>query len=119
MNAFNLLLRFILELCALVGIAAGGWVVGGGGAGRVLLAAGVPLLAAIAWATFRIANDPGKAPVEAPGPLRLLLEAAVFGLAVAGVALAGQPLLAALFAAVIILNYAMMPDRLRRLLGRP
>ena len=112
----NLALRFILELCALVAISYWGFKTGSGWLVKTALGVGIPLLVAFAWGTFRVPNDPGKAPVPVPGPVRLLLELAVFGLAVAGLAAAGRTSLAWALGLVVLINYALLYDRLVRLL---
>jgi hypothetical protein len=112
----NLALHFILELCALAALSYWGFKTGGGGLTRAALGVGIPLLVAFAWGTFRVPNDPGKAPVPVPGLLRLLLELAVFGLGVAGLAAAGRPSLAWAFGLVVLVNYALMYERLAWLL---
>jgi hypothetical protein len=61
----------------------------GEGPMKIVLGVLLPLLAATVWGTFRVPNDPGKAPVAVRGPVRLLLEAAFFGLAVAALSSAG------------------------------
>ena len=108
----NLALRFILELCALAAISYWGFQTGDGGLMKAVLGVGIPLLVAFAWGTFRVPDDPGKAPVPVPGPLRLLLELVVFGLAVACLAAAGRPSLAWALGLVVLVNYALLYDRL-------
>ena len=108
----NLALRFILELCALAALSYWGFRTGGGGLLKAVLGIGLPVLVAFAWGTFRVPNDPGKAPVAVPGTLRLLLELAVFGGAVAGLAAAGRPSIAWAFGLVVLVNYALLYDRL-------
>jgi hypothetical protein len=108
----GLTLHFVLELCALAALVYWGFQTGGEWLVRVILGIGIPLLAAFAWGTFRVPNDPGRAPVPVPGPLRLLLELAVFGAATAGLAGAGRPSLAWAFALAVVINYALMYDRL-------
>ena len=49
---------------------------------RFVLAFGVPLIAAILWATFRVPNDPGVPPVAVPGIVRLALELGFFAIAI-------------------------------------
>ena len=80
-NPINLALRFFLELAALMAMGYWGWQQSDAWP-RYLLALLVPLFAATLWGTFRVPNDPGKAPVAVPGIVRLLLELAYFGFAV-------------------------------------
>lgn len=106
----NLGLHFLLELCGLAALIYWGFHTGEG-LMKIILGVVVPLLAAVAWGTFRVPNDPGKAPVAVRGPVRLLLEAAYFGLAVAALSSAGQPTLAALFGIAVAIDYAIMYER--------
>ena len=111
----NLALRFFLELAALAAMAYWGWT-GHEGVGRVAWAVSLPLLAAALWGTFRVPGDPGPAPVAVPGPVRLLLELIFFGAAVALLSAAGRPSLAFVFAALLLVHYAVAYKRLARLL---
>jgi hypothetical protein len=70
---------------------------------KIVLGVMMPLLAAVAWGTFRVPNDPGNAPVAVRGPVRLLLEAAFFGLAVVALSSAGQQTLAALLGIAVVI----------------
>ena len=82
-NPINLAFRFILELAALIIFGLWGWNLGTGIL-RYVLTLGIPILAAAAWGTFAVLDDPsrsGKAPVPVPGIIRLLLELAFFALA--------------------------------------
>ncbi len=76
----NLALRFLLEIAALISLGIWGWKKGEGWVG-FLLAAGMPIIAATLWATFRVPNDPGTAPIAIPGILRLIFELALFAFA--------------------------------------
>ena len=115
LKAVNLALRFILELCALAALVYWGFHTSQTTLIKLLLGIGLPLLAAFAWGTFRVPNDPGKAPVVVPGKLRLLLELAFWVAAVASLAASGQVRLAWIFGLAVVLNNALMPERLRRL----
>ena len=80
---------------------------------RIVLAVGLPLIAAVLWGVFRVDNDPNKAVVVIPGWLRLLLEWGLFALGVALMAATGDWLTALIFAALIVLHYALSLDYLR------
>lgn len=109
-------LHFLLELAALAALATWGIRTGPNIGLKILLGVGVPILAAAAWGIFRVNNDPGPATVVIPGPLRLLLELAVFGGAVAGLAAAGLPNLALWFGVLALVDYAWMYQRILWLL---
>jgi hypothetical protein len=106
----NLALHFLLELCGLAALIYWGFQAG---EGLMKFVSGVimPLLAAVAWGTFRVPNDPGRAPVAVRGPVRLLLETIFFVLAVVALSSAGQPTLAALLGITVVINYAIMYER--------
>ena len=70
----NLALRFVLELCALAGLGYAGAVLGDSLLVSVVLGVGLPLVAGVLWGLF-VAP---KATLQAPVPVRLLVEAAVF-----------------------------------------
>ena len=106
----NLGVHFLLELCGLAALIYWG-LQAGDGLMKIVLGVVLPLLAAIAWGTFRVPHDPGKAPVAVRGPVRLLLEAIYFGLAVAALSSAGQPTLAALLGIVVVIDYVIMYER--------
>ena len=92
MRAFSLALRFLLELTLLAGLAIAGARLADGAAG-LLLAVGLPVIAAVIWGAF-IAP---KAARRLRDPARLVLEIVLFtagavaliaaGLAAAGIAL--------------------------------
>ncbi len=114
-HPLNLALRFLLELAALAAMAYWGWTTQEG-AWRVVLAVGIPLVAAALWGTFRVPGDPAKAPVAVPGLARLLLEFAFFGAAAGLLIAANQPTTAQVLAVVVILHYIASYDRIRWLL---
>jgi hypothetical protein len=100
----NLLVRFLLELSALA--ALGYWGYGAtSGALRWALAIGASLAFAALWGLF---VSP-KAKVVVPRPARFAIELALLGAAAVALAAAGQPVLAAVFAALVlvsgVLNY--------------
>ncbi|MBS1530229.1 MAG: YrdB family protein [Bacteroidetes bacterium] len=80
-NPINLAVRFLLEILMLVTLANWGWHLTPGWT-RYLFTPSLPASAAALWGIFRIQNDPKPAPVEIPGPVRLLLELSLFALMV-------------------------------------
>ena len=113
-NPFNLAFRFLLELAGLAAFAYWGWHTGEAGL-RWLFAVGAPLAAALIWGVFRVPNDPGRAPVAVSGRTRLAIEAAFFGLAILGLWQAGAQLAGLIFAALVLIHYAVSYDRVLRL----
>lgn len=109
-HPINLGLRFVLELAALAAAGVWGWYKGEGWL-RFLLAFGIPVVIAILWATFRVPNDPGPAPVVVPGLLRLLFELAVFAFAVWALADARFVTLAWILGIALAVHYITAYDR--------
>src|SRR5215204_1617421 len=120
-NPINLLLRFILEMCALVAIGYGGWHAPeqSGGFWSYLLAIGLPLIAATLWGMFRTPNEPhgpNHQTRPVPGWGRLLIEALVFGGGAWGLFSSGLTTLGWIYSSVVILHYAFSYDRVLWLL---
>ena len=125
----NTLFRGLLEFAGLVALSYGAWrLLAGTGLLRFVGAIGLPLLAAAAWATFRVAGDDwdteavgaggrGDPAVAVPGPVRLALELLLFGGAVALLVLGGQALAGALLGGSTVVHYAIDYERVRWLLG--
>ncbi len=117
-TAFALGVRFLLEVAGLM--LMGAWAASSvdGTPWRWLAALALPAAAATIWGVFRIPDDPKAAPVEVPGPVRLLIEIGFFGGATAALASLGQPEAAMAFGAVVLADYALLPGRMRRLMGQ-
>ena len=93
----NLGLRFLLELGALAAVAYWGFTVGDG-ALRWILAIAAPVAVAVVWWLF---VSP-KAAVDAPRPVRLVVELGVWTAAAAALWAAGRPALGAAFFVVAV-----------------
>lgn len=115
-NPLVLALHFLLEVAAVVAVGYWAWA-SNEGAWRWVLVIGLPVLAVAAWAVFRAAGDGPTPMVAIPGLARLALELAILGGAALLLALADRPILAAAFAALIVLDYALSYDRVARLIG--
>jgi hypothetical protein len=100
----NLALRFFLELGALAGLGYWGFRTGASSIAKIGLGLGAPLLMAVVWGLF-IAP---KALIPAPTGLRVLLELVVFGSAVLALVRAGQPVIAGVFALLVIVNEILL-----------
>ncbi|RUU00255.1 DUF2568 domain-containing protein [Mesorhizobium sp. USDA-HM6] len=115
---WNLTLRFLLELSALLGLGMAGWSLPAE-FWRWILAVALPLVAAVLWGTFAVLNDPsrsGRAPVPVSGSVRLVLELVILFGGAAGFYLAGRAATGIVMALLIVLSYAFSLDRLGWLL---
>lgn len=110
-------LHFVLELCALAAMVYSGFRLGDGLGMRLLLGVALPIGAAVVWGVFRVPNDPGPVMVATPGIVRLLIEWAIFSAAIWMLYAAGQPALATVFLVAAVIDYAIMYERVARLLG--
>ena len=99
----NLALLFLLELCMLAALAFWGFHTGSGLIAKLALGLGAPLLAAIVWGILMAP----RAAIKLPTPAHLALFVVIFGAAALALAVAGQPLLAIIFAALSILSKAL------------
>ena len=100
----NLLLRFLLELCALGALGYWGFKIGSVTITKIALGVGAPLAAAIVWGVF---VSP-RAPVELPGLVVLLLQVLVFGAAAAALVASGHRTLAMAFGVIVVINAVLM-----------
>ena len=119
-HPLNLALRFLLELAALAAMASYGWQLTDNGPLRLLAALSIPLIAAAAWGVFAVPGDrsrSGNAPVPIAGFVRLFLELAFFGFAAWSLYASGALAMGSVFAALVILHYAVSYERIRWLLG--
>jgi hypothetical protein len=98
LNGLWLLLAFLSELAALVALAAWGWSAGSG-AGRWLLAAGLPVVAALLWGAFAAP----RARFDLPAAARAV-QVVVLGGAVVALLDLGHPWAAALLAVAAVLG---------------
>jgi hypothetical protein len=117
-KAINLTLRFFLELFGLFALGYWGWTQHSD-VPRYAWAFGLPLGAAILWGTFRVNDDPGKAPVAIPGWMRLLLEAFYFSAGVWCLYAAGEGSMGLAFGIIILIHYLVAYDRVIWLLKQP
>jgi len=115
----NDLLRFILELWALV--AFGYWGLNQSlGLFNYVLMVLLPILVAVFWGIFAVPNDPsrsGGAPVPVPGTLRLLLEFLILGLAFGAMYVEGLVYLSLTFGVLVIVHYILSRERIKWLLS--
>lgn len=103
-ESLTLLVRFLLELAALGAVAWWGFRTGDGGATKVLLGVGAPLLIAVVWGAFISPN----ASIDVPTAGWLGLQALVFGAAALALAAVAPAQLAAIFLLVVVVDGAAM-----------
>jgi hypothetical protein len=118
MAGWNLALRFVLELAALVGLGAAAWS-SNSGAMRWVLVIAVPLAAATVWGVFNVLNDPsrsGQAPIVVAGWVRVVIELFVLGGGAIAIGIAWSPILGIVFAVLVAVHYLASLNRVRWLL---
>ena len=96
-----LAMRFFVEVLGIVAVAFWGWQTGPDGIGRIALAVGAAVALIVVWA-FVVAP-------KADNPLRQqardIIGTVLLLVAAAGLAVAGQPQLALVFAVVIVVDW--------------
>ena len=102
MRSANDGLRFFLELSALAAVAYWGWTEPHG-ALRWVLAVAAPLAVSVVWGRWLAPRSTKRV----GDPWRLIIELLVFGSAVAALARADQPTLAAVLAAATAVHLAL------------
>ena len=113
-NPINLVLRFILEMAALVSMGFFGWQLSDNWL-KFILVILLPLTAMIIWGVFNVPDDPnrsGNAPIKVPGVLRLIIEIVFFSLSVLFLILIGKTIIAVILGALVIIHYLFSWDRL-------
>lgn len=96
-----LAVRFIVELLGIVAVAYWGWQTGPDGIGRIPLAVGAAVALIVVWA-FVVAP---KADNPLSQQVRDIVGTVLLLVAAAGLAVAGEPALAMVFAAVIVMDW--------------
>lgn len=104
-----------MEVAALIAMGMWGWQQGNG-LFRFVLAIGIPLVAAVIWGTFRVPNDPGKAPIAVPGFIRLVYEFLFFGFAIWALFNKNYITLGWIFLIIMVIHYIISYDRISWLL---
>jgi len=113
-HPINLLVRFLLELLALLAIGLWGWN-SADGLFRYILVIAAPIIAAAFWGVFAVPNDPsrsGSAPIPIPGWLRLILELTIFILAAAALFETGYHRGAYVYLVLVAIHYGFSYDRI-------
>ena len=118
--SFNLLVRFLLEVIALVSIGVWSWRQTDHWS-RYLLAIAIPVILAVIWGTFAVPDDPsrsGNALVPVSGWIRLVLEFSIFGLAAWSLSSMSLPKWSLLFVIIVVIHYMVSYDRITWLLNQ-
>jgi F0F1-type ATP synthase assembly protein I len=113
-HPINLIVRFLLEIAAIVVFVRWGWK--HTGVAGYVLALLLPLTAMAIWGVFRVPGDPGNAPVAISGTIRLLIEAVFFSAAIIMLFKMESKSYGFAFFGIIILHYLVSYDRVARLL---
>ncbi len=119
-HPINLIVRFLLEMAALVAVGVWGWKHSDGWL-RFLLAIGTPVLLAVIWGTFAVPYDPsrsGAAPIVTPGLIRLMIELGIFAFATWSLYGLGWNKASLTFGLIVVLHYAISYDRIVWLLAQ-
>jgi hypothetical protein len=99
----NLIVAFLLELCALVALGYWGVRTGGEPVTKTALGLGAPLFAAVLWGLFAAPRAPVSVPLVALG-----VKVIVFGSAVAALYATGHRGLAIAFAVLGVVNSVLV-----------
>ena len=115
----NLLLRFLLEICALV--ASGIWSYKTHSSSKIqwLMTFLVPSMLMVLWGTFNVVGDPsrsGHAPIKVRGWFRLFVEAFVFGFGGWSLYTINNDLVASVYIGLLVIHYTFSFKRLSWLL---
>ena len=100
----NLALRFVLELCALFAVGYCGYHAVQGEIARLVLCIAAPIVFAVLWGLFAA----HKAKFPPPKPWKAIVGFVLLECGAVGLALTGQVVWAAVFAAVIAANTAVL-----------
>ena len=118
-NPINLLIRFLLEISALVLLGMWGWRQSEGVL-RFVFAIGLPIILAAVWGIFAVPNDPsrsGSAPIVTPGLLRLAIELGFFAFATWSAYDMKFTNASLVFGIIVMLHYIASYDRIAWLLS--
>jgi hypothetical protein len=109
----NLLLRFSLEIIALIGVGQWAWGKATGPA-QLIFAVALPLIFVVMWMVFTTPGEPGRknrSLVPVPGWVRLLLEAVLFIFALFCFFSIGQEILTLALIFALLLHYFWSAER--------
>ena len=117
-NPINGFVRLLIEIAAIVTFGKWGYSLAESWK-AIPLTILMVVLFAVLWGVFAVKDDPsrsGKTVIPTPGPVRLLLELALFGSATWMLFKIGYSTPAWIFGGVTVLHYALSYDRIGWLL---
>ncbi len=120
MQSINSLLRFLLEIWALIALGQWGYSLSDTPT-KYLYAIGIPFCFAICWGVFAVHGDPsrsGKTIIPTPGWIRFIFECIFFCLAVFFWYQLDKPKGAGLMFILIVIHYAIDYKRVQWLLNQ-
>lgn len=113
-HPLNLIIRFLLEISALISVGMWGWKQSDGWL-RFVLSIGLPVMLAVIWGTFAVPNDPsrsGAAPIVTPGIIRLAIELGFFAFATWSLYDIGLDKVSLALGITVIIHYIISYDRI-------
>ncbi|MDK2600330.1 YrdB family protein [Bacillus stercoris] len=120
LNQANLLLRFILEIAALISIGVFAWI-SFDGYFKYVFTLVLPIAVMIVWSVFAVPHDPsrsGQTVIPVNGITRLVIELLIFAMAVAALYFSHFKLVGIIFLCLIILHYIISAERIKWLLNQ-
>lgn len=122
MNQTNLLLRFALEIVALISIGVFAWThFNFNGYLKYVVTLVLPIVVMIIWSVFAVSNDPsrnGQTVIAVNGVTRLVIEFMIFIMAVAALYFSNLKTVSIIFLCLIILHYIFSVERFKWLLNQ-
>ncbi len=120
LNQANLLLRFILEIAALISIGVFAWI-SFDGYFKYVLTLVLPIAVMIVWSVFAVPHDPsrsGQTVIPVNGVTRLVIEILIFAMAVVALYFSHLKPVGIIFLCLIILHYIISAERIKWLLNQ-
>jgi len=120
LHPINLIVRFLLEIAALIFFGIWGWEQSDNWL-RFVLAIGIPIVLAAIWGIFAVPNDPsrsGSAPVKTNGFIRLVFELSFFAFAIWTLKDMGSSKLSLIMAVAVLVHYVISYKRVIWLLTK-
>ncbi|MCK8098918.1 hypothetical protein C7B63_02245 [Bacillus halotolerans] len=122
LNQTNLLLRFALEIVALISIGVFAWThFNFNGYLKYVVTLVLLIVVMIIWSVFAVSNDPsrnGQTVIAVNGVTRLVIEFMIFIMAVAALYFSNLKTVSIIFLCLIILHYIFSVERIKWLLNQ-